>query len=152
MTSEHFLEKFLRAGSIGSLQLGTAYSDAERLLGVADAVISDDDPVYKHAGIELYVDGGDNSIWMIQLDPFDGVLGLPVALGLGESIELPRDRGSFARYLRSLNISYRTGEYYVPQQEDLIISGSGVVVSFFADDSIASIVAIGVRPSRVVGP
>jgi hypothetical protein len=114
------------------------HGDVARLLGEPDARIDGPDPVYRYAGVEIYVSGETGLVWMLQMDPFQQRVMLPPGLGAGDFLRVPEDRAEITGCLGEWAVEYELGEFHVPGQEDLRVRESGVFV-FFDDGAVVSL-------------
>ena len=117
-----------------------------KLLGPAEACINDVNPVYRYWQIEIYVNGATGAVWMVQLEPFNGMVRVPPSLESGSYIDIPPNRAALVGFLGKLGIVHEIGEFHVTGQEELRIR-EGRVFVFYADDGqVTSLVAEGPLP------
>ena len=140
------LVSFLRTGSLGVLHTGVPYADILKLLGPAEACINDVNPVYRYSQIEIYVNGTTGVIWMVQLEPFNGMVKVPSPLEAGSYIDIPPNRAALVSFLDKWGIVHDIGEFHVTGQEELRIQESGVFVFYADDGQVTSLVAEGPLP------
>ncbi|MER5640489.1 hypothetical protein ABT095_26515 [Kitasatospora sp. NPDC002227] len=146
MTAADRLAEFLRTGRLGLLAVGASYAEVRAVLGSTELAIDGPDPVYKYAGVELYTDGATGLIRTVQLEPFGGVLRLPVELGLGDSLAVPADRDGLVELLDSQGLGHSLGEFHVPGQTDLMVHGSRVMAFCHENGELHSLAVSADRP------
>jgi hypothetical protein len=83
---------FLRTGSLGVLHTEVPYADILKLLGPTEAYINDVNPVYRYSQVEIYVNSTTGAVWMVQLEPFNGMVKAPSALEVGSYVDIPHNR------------------------------------------------------------